>query len=273
MIKFFRKIRQNLLVENKNAKYFKYAIGEIILVVIGILIALQINNWNENRVNQKKIKNYVVNLIQDLKNDTVQTHRRIRGIKHQINYIDSTANYFRKKKIRAITNIDAIYELNFNYGYKPLTWFDATIEEIKNSGSLNLIKNDSLREKIISYYSFTNHLNQDYLQDSNLASTLDNLQAKIININYPNIKAFKDSIGSYYRKPKSAWLQSYTYKKAKDLDLKLLTTDINDFHILVNNLLSYKGQLKIRSNGEFPKLIKEAKEIIEMIEKEYLVKE
>ena len=52
MIKFFRKIRQNLLLEGKTGKYFKYAIGEIILVVIGILIALQINNWNED--NKKK---------------------------------------------------------------------------------------------------------------------------------------------------------------------------------------------------------------------------
>lgn len=51
MIKFFRKIRQNLLSEGKTGKYLKYAIGEIILVVIGILIALQINNWNENRNN------------------------------------------------------------------------------------------------------------------------------------------------------------------------------------------------------------------------------
>ena len=49
MIKFFRKIRQNLLSEGKTGKYFKYAIGEIVLVVIGILIALQINNWNEGR--------------------------------------------------------------------------------------------------------------------------------------------------------------------------------------------------------------------------------
>ena len=49
MIKFFRKIRYNLMEQNKTAKYLKYAIGEIILVVIGILIALQINNWNENR--------------------------------------------------------------------------------------------------------------------------------------------------------------------------------------------------------------------------------
>ena len=52
MIKFFRKIRYNLMSENKTGKYFKYAIGEIILVVIGILIALSINSWNQNRLDQ-----------------------------------------------------------------------------------------------------------------------------------------------------------------------------------------------------------------------------
>ena len=51
MIKFFRKIRYNLMKHNKTGKYFKYAIGEIVLVVIGILIALSINNWNEQRKN------------------------------------------------------------------------------------------------------------------------------------------------------------------------------------------------------------------------------
>ncbi|MBO3115440.1 hypothetical protein J4050_01695 [Winogradskyella sp. DF17] len=54
MIKFFRKIRYTLLNENKTGKYIKYAIGEIILVVIGILIALQINNWNQSRKEAKQ---------------------------------------------------------------------------------------------------------------------------------------------------------------------------------------------------------------------------
>ena len=69
MIKFFRKIRHNLLMQNKTGKYFKYAIGEIVLVVIGILIALQINNWNENRLNNKTIKTYLNSLIQDLNDE------------------------------------------------------------------------------------------------------------------------------------------------------------------------------------------------------------
>ena len=69
MIKFFRKIRQNLLMENKTGKYFKYAIGEILLVVIGILIALSINNWNELR--KAKIKENVLyqNILIDLDNE------------------------------------------------------------------------------------------------------------------------------------------------------------------------------------------------------------
>ena len=53
MIKFFRRIRQTLLMEQKTAQYLKYAIGEIILVVIGILIALELNNWNEERIGER----------------------------------------------------------------------------------------------------------------------------------------------------------------------------------------------------------------------------
>ena len=62
MIKFFRQIRQRLLMENKTSKYFKYAIGEIVLVVIGILIALQINNWNEANSEQNKLNTYLNSL-------------------------------------------------------------------------------------------------------------------------------------------------------------------------------------------------------------------
>jgi hypothetical protein len=55
MIKFFRKIRQGLISESKFSKYLLYAIGEIVLVVIGIFIALQLNLWSENRIISLKI--------------------------------------------------------------------------------------------------------------------------------------------------------------------------------------------------------------------------
>jgi len=69
MIKFFRKIRYNLMEQNKTGKYFKYAIGEIVLVVIGILIALLISNWNENRKFDNKIKSVYSIIQNDLLSD------------------------------------------------------------------------------------------------------------------------------------------------------------------------------------------------------------
>jgi hypothetical protein len=72
MIKFFRKIRKNLLSEGKTSKYFKYAIGEIVLVIIGILIALQINNWNEIRKSNKIEKEFLTNIYKDLVTDSIQ---------------------------------------------------------------------------------------------------------------------------------------------------------------------------------------------------------
>jgi hypothetical protein len=69
MIKFFRKIRQQLLTENKFSKYLLYAIGETVLVVIGILIALNINNSNQERINEAEIKSILKEIQQDLKSD------------------------------------------------------------------------------------------------------------------------------------------------------------------------------------------------------------
>ena len=77
MIKFFRKIRQKMLTENKFSKYLLYAIGEIVLVVIGILIALQINNWNESNKLKKEETLYLERLIIDLEKDTFYYNKNI----------------------------------------------------------------------------------------------------------------------------------------------------------------------------------------------------
>src|SRR6056297_1464225 len=85
MIKFFRKIRQRLLSENKFSKYLIYAIGEIILVVIGILIALQINNWNEGRKEFSKSKALLEEFKRDLARDTVESNYVTGKLARQIN--------------------------------------------------------------------------------------------------------------------------------------------------------------------------------------------
>ena len=85
MIKFFRKIRQNLLSEGKTGKYVKYAIGEIILVVIGILIALQINTWNQNKKDQKLEQQYYCRLLEDVEQDYLNYNNSIDLLNEKIN--------------------------------------------------------------------------------------------------------------------------------------------------------------------------------------------
>lgn len=91
MIIFFRKIRQTLLTGNKTGKYFKYAIGEIILVVIGILIALQINNWNEERKQLEIRDSYYLSMIESFEKDL----QEINDYEKYLHYTENNVREFR----------------------------------------------------------------------------------------------------------------------------------------------------------------------------------
>ena len=93
MIKFFRKIRQNLLSDGRTGKYLKYAVGEIVLVVIGILIALQINNWNEHR----KLKLKDLQLCKELLNDAIADSVFFESRRLGLNELKSTVNNILEK--------------------------------------------------------------------------------------------------------------------------------------------------------------------------------
>ena len=106
MIKFFRKIRQKLLSENKLSKYLIYAIGEIILVVIGILIALSINNWNSERQNDIRRTFYLEGIRNDLINDTIFINRLIPS--YEVGYDD-----FNSLDSLVRINSDSIFKIDF----------------------------------------------------------------------------------------------------------------------------------------------------------------
>lgn len=90
MLNFLRKLRLN----NLNKNYFKYAVGEIILVVIGILIALQINNWNEQRKKNELKSYYKSSLISDLVKDSIQLNAKLKNNKTQQEHIQNAINLF-----------------------------------------------------------------------------------------------------------------------------------------------------------------------------------
>ncbi len=162
MIKFFRKIRQQLLTENKFSKYLIYAIGEIVLVVIGILIALQINNQNENRKNQKLASIYKSALINDLLLDIEhfnyhsslanQENKRIDSIRTILknpNSNDDTLNKVIKNGLSFIKKEP--YIMLATSEYPTLT--DNTFLSLQNSGEITIL-NNKLQEKLASFYGY-----------------------------------------------------------------------------------------------------------------------
>jgi hypothetical protein len=110
MISLFRKIRQNLLSDNKRGKYLKYAIGEIILVVIGILIALQINNWNQNRLLKNDEVLLVKQLLQDTKADAIFFEERLYKLKTQAYFYNNLLNLCKVLAIEKDTIILSDYK-------------------------------------------------------------------------------------------------------------------------------------------------------------------
>ncbi|WP_052467035.1 DUF6090 family protein [Psychroserpens damuponensis] len=151
MIKFFRKIRYDLMEKNKTTQYFKYAIGEIVLVVIGILIALQINTWNENRKNSQYEQNYLQRILKDLHKDQteLEMHFNTDTLK-----LDAFTQIMRIQTTNSITSNQQAF-LTASSKVQRTNWFegnDVVFNEMKFSGKLALIASEELRESIQNYY-------------------------------------------------------------------------------------------------------------------------
>ena len=147
MIKFFRKIRQKMLTENKFSKYLIYAIGEIILVVIGILIALQINNWNETRQIKKVEKEILYVLLEDLNSAKSYSAQYI---ENEQSYLDIIEKILHNDSIKTILNNNNTIE----YFNKAFWDFEIkipvinTYSDLKNAGKIAIIQNDSIRDRL-----------------------------------------------------------------------------------------------------------------------------
>jgi hypothetical protein len=146
MIKFFRNIRKKLLAEGNTSKYLKYAIGEIILVVIGILIALQINNWNEGRKLLDKRDNLISSLIEDFEYNTKENKNILLLYEKQLNTMD---NYFHLiSKTNQTVSVDSLRNMarsffTFDTFFPNMTAYN----EAESSGNLSLLDNKLLLQE------------------------------------------------------------------------------------------------------------------------------
>jgi uncharacterized protein YozE (UPF0346 family) len=163
MIKFFRKIRKTLVSEGKTTSYLKYAIGEIVLVVFGILIALQINNWNEDRKLNDKRQELIVALIEDFES-TGKELLVVNKVSDERLKNGETFYKLINKDTQTVT-VDSLklLALTFfrDFSFEPnLTSYREAI----SSGSISLLKNKSFLETITQF-------NDDFKSYENLSNT------------------------------------------------------------------------------------------------------
>lgn len=158
MIKFFRRIRQRLLAENKLSKYLLYAIGEILLVVIGILIALWINNKNQAYSNGKIARTYLEDFKRDLESDVNTLEEKILKNEVMIMRADSIFIVSSKKilsdKEKSRFNVWAGSLMTESYYVPEKT----TIRQFESTNSSHLITLKSLKDQLFSYYTINDQI-------------------------------------------------------------------------------------------------------------------
>lgn len=235
MIKFFRRIRQRLLNESKFSKYLLYAIGEIILVVIGILIALSINNWNEGNKLKSKEREILLHMKRNLESDLQQDYPNM-VLENSLESTSIVLDYLEQGKPYADS-------LDFYFAWIPAYTRHmpntTAYENLKTIG-FDIISNDTLRENYQNLFAF----------NYNLIAFQRNVLA------YNNILEFK----SFYRKH----FRNFIFQKnATPIDYQALSKN-NEFHeMLVTTGRENTEQMRFRdlTNVEIERLI-------EMINKE-----
>jgi len=150
MIKFFRNIRKSLISEGKTTKYMKYAIGEIILVVIGILIALQVNNWNEERKDLKEAELIKQNIHDEFIKNGELLKASIKSNEEALSASKLLKNLVGTDKSElANYNLDSLFNASLMADtYLPTS---NSLEDIMQSGRMNLLHDTDLKNTILSW--------------------------------------------------------------------------------------------------------------------------
>lgn len=238
MIKLFRTIRQTLIMENKTGKYLKYAIGEIVLVVIGILIALSINNWNEVRKDQLRLNNHYLELLDELKNDRNNLKQIIEVVREFNNQTFEISEFINASQSNTDT-LKIVADLLDVEAYGFFSVSNSAYTTILSSGDIQLINNTKLKNALSIYHDqknwgWTAH-------NGNLKLVIERYASYVHKFLPPLL--FRDyyiSTFSYNRNNlKNETFKTYTSIKNPKIDWERLKND-EEFGAIISQLLEYR---------------------------------
>ena len=242
MIKFFRKIRQQLLSENKFSKYLIYAIGEIILVVIGILIALSVNNWNESRKQNNLKKTLTKSIKEDLNRDVISLASHTKKVDSIFQILNNQSKYVNRISYSTDSIIHFLKKEINPYTVSFPGFNNTTYESMKTSGQLDIL-DESLKKKLYQLYILQNLSLESYIEGrEDYYDEIENLIAS-----YPIPVPFsfiKDT-------PQNEFIW-------KNLDKKDMMLKINSWGTLKANFFR-------STNRDFKEILDKTKDVLELI--------
>lgn len=222
--------------KSRAGQYLKYALGEIILVVIGILIALQINNW-QNQIKENQLeKRYITNLINDLKNDSTALQANYLALKLQASSKDSLFDIIKGERSKS----DSLL-FYFKRQWFPITPYSpvkSTFDEMISNSHLGLIKPDSLRESILKLYaSYDAFSKLEDFQSVYFTNTMDELQRRVPNLLDPIAEDVLTIKEDFYIMNKvnqnGAKTRRDSYKKMLNVCIAVLS-NLNEYKAKIN---------------------------------------
>jgi Family of unknown function (DUF6090) len=159
MIKFFRHIRKEQMETGKTANYLKYAIGEIVLVVIGILIALQVNNWNEERKTRLQEHNTLEKLYEESQEIVSYLTSMYNDYNGYIQSINKSAQALKNKTLGELNEDEFAFGVYSTAYYQGISPPKRAFDELNSTGKILNIRSENVRKSISDYYAFLEYLN------------------------------------------------------------------------------------------------------------------
>ena len=270
MIKFFRNIRQNLIMENKTVssveasakagKYLKYAIGEIVLVVIGILMALQINSYNQSLVDKKNEMGYLKGIYDDLNTQIEDFEETMRLNEYYISTTNKILNdYIKNDRFKA--NDSLLSNINKIISVAAPVEINTSFTELLNSGDLGIIRNDTLRKNIVRFYQEleqmvrTSMVNIENIYQSHIYPILYNRTLLVTPGNYSKLEGNLNSL--YKKRTYSERSKALAFKKIEDEDSEVVFINALNSKLVIESLQFKRTETIISKAQKLKKEIEE----------------
>jgi len=252
----FRNIRRQLANENKFIKYSRYAIGEIVLVVIGILIALSINHWNEKRKERNRELIYLNNIKEDIKLNIASLEVFIVTRGETVNSVSIILEGFNGKQ-KIDYNTFNFHNLNILEWY-PFVQHSNTLEELMNSGNFTIISNKTIKNEL-------QNMQKKYEEILFIENEIQQDYERYLYQPYFNLVDLETS------------LKNYEDQSNKKETTKLEKLDKAEIQLLLKNKLYKNGLVLASFNSnilveKFNDLVKKSKQVIQLIDNESYVK-